>query len=160
MPEVIQRRPRPAVRVAAALVAAATSSPPAAIFFFLSLYILHYRCDESCGGGSWVHSSDSPLWVMQFLFLALPTLVALTAFVVYLAKGRPLRAMVAFATAVVLFLLYCAFPVLTGGNPGAFMISRRPIPLVLLTLVVMALAATVSIAAEFISAHRSAHAVA
>jgi hypothetical protein len=156
--------PPPGVRVGATLLAAATTVAPFLIFGFIALYVYDYRCDESCGVSTspyavhgWSHFPDGAQWGLQFWLLALPTLIALAAFVVYLGTGRPGRALASLALSGLGFLAWVYFPVLTGGAaaPSLPNLSHSGPRLVALALVVWILGAAVSIAAEFLSVRRA-----
>jgi hypothetical protein len=152
--------PPPGVRAGATLLAAATTIAPFLIFGFIALYVYGDRCNESCGVSTgpqavhgWSHFPDGSQWGLQFWLLALPTLIALAAFVVYLGKGRPGRALASLALSGLGFLAWVYFPVLTGGAvaPRLPNLSHSGPRLVALALAVWILGAAVSIAAEFLS---------
>ena len=155
-------RPQPGVRVGATLLAAATTIAPFLIFGFIALYVHDYRCNESCSVSTgpyavhgWSHFRDGSQWGLQFWLLAIPTLIALAAFIVYLGKGRPGRALASLALSVLGFVGWIYFPVLTGGAaaPSLPNLSHSGPRLVALALVVWLLGAAVSITAEFLSIH-------
>lgn len=159
-----RERLSPGVRAAAALLAAATTIAPFLIFGFIALYVYHYRCNESCGVSSgpyavhdWSHFRDRSEWGLQFWLLAMPTLIALSTFVVYLAKGRPGRALVSLALCVLGFLAWLYYPVRTGGAAAPTLpnLNHSGPRLVALALVVWLLGAAGSIMGEFVSLHRA-----
>jgi hypothetical protein len=157
-------RPSPEVRVGATSLALTTTIAPFLIFGFIALYVYDYRCNESCGVSTgpyavhgWSHFRDGSQWGLQFWLLALPTLIALAAFVVFLGTGRPGRAVTALTVSVLGFAAWVYFPVLTGGAtaPSLPNLSHSGPRLVALAFVVWLLGAAVSIALEFLSVHRA-----
>lgn len=135
----------PRIRAVAASIAALTSIGPALVFLFLAWYAYRFRCDDSCG-----FATNSSVWPIEFWVIAIPTLVIVALFIVFLATGRPVAAALSIVLAFVGFCFWWSLSaIMKGGTPPwPFPLEHTANGLIFLGIILMILGAGGAIALE------------